>query len=343
MSDKYKIDDIRKKLSSALKGKSMDPDEFRAKKVENNNEVIKYRFFVLPPFKAGDKLKGGPASQNMEQFFIHHGVHWIQNRPHPCPRLHHGEECPICSFGFELLKETKDEDRRKAIMSDWMPSSSYLVNIHFPAWVKSNPEELRGRTMFYNAPKTCFDLWTACIMRDSSSEEDPEAFGVFFDETAGFLFELNVARKGKNNSYAASKFIANNGVAQPMVRDDNFKALLESRHNLFDKFQKPDMLAIKRLADSLINGDSASVEESAGFDVDETEEPKQKSKSFSNEAPVREDTKAKSNKLAFDADEEEPAPKPKSRPKPSAKFEEEDDEEDKVEKLLNSLNSDDDE
>lgn len=345
MGDKYKVDDIRKKLNSVLKGKSMDPDEFRAKKVENQNEEMKYRFFILPPFKAGDKLKGGPATQSMDQFFINHGTHWIQNRPHACPRIHYGEDCPICNFGFELLKETKDEERRKNILSEWMPNQSYLVNIHFPSWIKSNPEELRGRTMFYNAPKTCFDLWTSCIMRDSSSEEDPEAFGVFFDEAEAFLFELKVTRKGKNNSYAASKFISNNGVPQPMVRDENYKALLESRHNLYDKLQKPDPLAIKRLADSLINGDSASVEEeSAGFDVDETQnKPKNdknsNNKSFSQELPFEEDEKPKAKKNTVIQEEE----KPKTR-KPNTKIvEEEDEDDDKVSRLLNSLNSDDDE
>lgn len=348
----YDINNIRKKMQESTKGKALDPDEFRPKKAESDTQAIKYRFFILPPFQAGDKIKGGKAAQSMDQFYIHHGSHWIQNRPHACTRLHYEEECPICQFGFDLLKETKDEEKRKAIVRDWMPNSSYLVNINFPSWIKTNPEELRGRTMFYNAPKTCFDLWMACIMRDESNEEDPEAFGVFFDEAAGFMFELNVVKKGKNNSYAASKFLANSGVAQPMVKDDNFKALLESRHNLFDKMQKPDSVALKRIADNLINGDSASLEEdSSGFDVDEADEPKPKAKSnksFASEAPF-EESKPKPKKSQATSDDEdvlEEAYKAKKKEEPKqdrkkTKVEDEDDDE-SVERLLSQLEQDDD-
>ncbi len=336
----YNIDDIRKKLKDSSKGKSIDPDEFRPKKIDNQNDQMKYRFFILPPFQQGDKVRGGAASQSMDQFFIHHGTHWIQNRPHACPRLHYNEECPICQFGFDLLGETKDDEKRKNIVRDWMPNSAYMVNIFFPPWIKSNPEELRGRVMFYNAPKTCFDLWMACVMRDESNEEDPEAFGVFFDETAGFLFELNVVRKGKNNSYAASKFIANNGQPQPMVRDDNFKMLLESRHNLFEKLQKPDPVAIKRLATSLIDGDSASVEEgSSGFDVDESTPVKSNTKSFSAEAPFDEESPKPKTKKVIVEDDEDDAPIIKKKSNPVNK--KQDDDEESVERLLSQLNDDD--
>jgi hypothetical protein len=342
----YEIESIRKKLQESTKGKSIDPDEFRPKKAESDTQAVKYRFFILPPFQTGDKIKGGKASRGMDQFFIHHGAHWIQQRPHACTRLFHEEECPICQFGFDLLKETKDEEKRKLIVRDWMPNSSYLVNIHFPSWVKTNPEELRGRTMFYNAPKTCFDLWVACAMRDESSEEDPEAYGAFFDEAAGFLFELNVIKKGKNNSYAASKFLANSGNPQPMVRDDNFKALLESRINLFEKMLKPDSIALKRIAQNLINGDSASLEESSGFDVDEDQTPaaktKNSNKEFSSEEPFEESKpKSKKAQVIVDSDDEEEAPKAKKKEEKHTRKVEDDDDDESVERLLSQLEDDD--
>ena len=275
----YDIEAIRRKLAES-KGKRIDPDEFRPKKAENETP-IKYRFFILPPFQQGEKIKGGPSSKGMDQFFLTHAQHWIQDRPHPCPRIYDGSECELCKTGFDLLKEKKgDEEAVKKIYKDWMPNQYYMVNIYFPEWVELNPDELKGKVKFYNAPKTCFDIFTNCLLKEDSNEEEPEANGVFFDENSAFLFELQVTKKGRSNNYAASKFLANNGQPQPMTKEGfpSLKEVLAQRSNLFDKIQKPDQKVIKKLAHSLLYGDVAEQEEAAESTSmkDKVEEVKQK-------------------------------------------------------------------
>lgn len=258
----YDIEAIRRKLAES-RGKKADPDEFRPKKAENETP-LKYRFFILPPFQQGEKIKGGPASKGMDQFFITHAQHWIQDRPHPCPRIYDGTECAICKEGYTQLAENKGDDEAvKRIYKEWMPNQYYMVNIYFPEWVKLNPDELKGKVKYYNAPKTCFDLFANCLIKEESSEEEPEAHGIFFDENAAFLFELQVTKKGRSNNYAQSKFLANNGVPQPMTKEGypSVKEVLAQRLNLFDKVQKPDPKVIQKLAKALLHGDVAEQEE----------------------------------------------------------------------------------
>lgn len=274
----YDIDAMRKKLNQ-MTGKQMDPDEFRPKKNESTTEPIKYRFYILPPLLEGDVLKSGTVKKSMDLFYIKHGSHWINNRPHPCPRAAGSRECPICQFGFDQMKDEKDEDKRRKLRSDWMPSENYLVNVYFTNW-KSNPEELRGKVKFFNATSTCFKLWSQALEREDSGDPDePEAFGAFFDENNGSVFELSVLKQGKNNSYATSAFRKEK--AGPMVVDANGKAnqkgleaLLKLRINLWDKIQPPDVDALKSLLNSVVHGDDFLIPTSKGdssFDVDEME------------------------------------------------------------------------
>jgi len=272
----YDVEAIRKKLKQSQSGKFTDPDEFKPAKAKDDNKEIKYRFFVLPPLMNGDILKSGEVEKDMDQFFIAHANHWVNDRPHPCPRVWNGEECPICQFGFDLLKENKsDQDVRSKIIRTWMPTTYYATNIYFTNW-KGNPEELRGKVKWYNAPKTCFDKWTAALLReDAGDPEEPEAHGVFFDENNGFLFQLEVSRQGRQNSYKTSKFLANGGEGQPMVKDSEgaankkaLSALLKLRHNLWSKLETPDPVKVKKLFSVMVDGDDE--DESGGFDEDET-------------------------------------------------------------------------
>jgi hypothetical protein len=276
----YDINEMRKKLSQ-MTGRMSDPDEFRPKKNESTTEPIKYRFFVLPPLLVGDTLKSGVVTKGMDMFYIKHGAHWINNKPHPCPRVSGlPDRCPICQFGFDLMKDEKDEDKRKKIRSDWMPSENYLVNVYFTNW-KGNPEELRGKVKFFNASSTCFKMWSQALERiDCGDPDEPEAFGAFFDENNGSLYELSVIKQGKNNSYAASSFRKEKST--PMVtnadgtpNEKGLAALLKLRTNLWEKLQLPDVDNLKALLNSVVHGDeyapATTSKADTSFDVDELE------------------------------------------------------------------------
>lgn len=266
---KYDVNAIRDQLKKA-NGKSADPDEFKPAKAKEGEE-LHYRFFILPPLQAGNKLKSGTVEKDMDLFYIGHGAHWIDNRPHECPRLYDGTDCPICDFGFKLMKETSDKKKRQEIAKNWMPNGNNAVNIFFTNW-EGNPLELRGQVKYYNAGKQVFDIWEACLMRDDAGDvDDPKAYGVFYDEYNAYTFDLTIKENGGNNSYTTSKFLPK---AQPMVRqkdgspdEEKLTKLLYLRHNLWTKVAKPDMEAIKRIAKSKIDGDDG--DDSGGFDHDE--------------------------------------------------------------------------
>ena len=283
MGSKYDVNAIRQKLKQT-QGKFKDEDEFKPGKAESATEAKKYRFFILPPLLKGDMLKSGEVKQSMEQFFISHANHWVNDKPYPCPRVWTpSEECPICQFGFDLLKEEankSDDDKRRAVIRQWMPTQYNMVNIFFTSW-KGNPEELRGKVKFFNASKTLFDQWAAALMKeDSGDPEDPQAYGVFFDENAGFVYELQVLKQGRQNSYKTSKFLPNNGNPTPMIKNADGSAnekmlpkLLRNRHNLWDKIEIPDPAKIATIYSVMSQGDDD--DEGGGFDKDESEQPEQ--------------------------------------------------------------------
>lgn len=272
----YDVEAIRKKLKQSQAGKYTDPDEFKPDKAKDGTTPIRYRFFILPPIQLGTKLKSGEVKQEMDQFFIQHANHWVNDRPHPCPRVWEGIDCPVCQFGFDLLREEKDEDKRRSIIRQWMPTTYNAINIYFTHW-KHNPEELRGKVKWYNGPKTTFDHWTATLMKeDAGDPEEPEAYGIFFDETAAFLYQLEVLKQGKSNSYRTSHFLANGGAGTPMVKNEDGSAndkglatLLRLRHNLFDKIDVPDPEKIKKLFKVMTEGDDDD-DTGGGFDKDES-------------------------------------------------------------------------
>jgi len=315
----YDVAKIRQQLKKSMAGKFNDPDEFKPRKAESERDAIKYRFYVLPPLQAGDVLKIGQVQKSMEQFFVVHANHWISDKPHPCPRVwDNATECDICNFGFELLKDQKDEDARRKIIKTWMPTTYYMVNIFFTN-SKINPEDLRGRVMFYNAPKTCFDHWIAALMRDDAGdEEEPQAYGVFFDENSAFLYQLEVLKQGKQNSYKTSKFIVPGDKKQPLARPmivdaegkpitDSIKKLLRLRHNLWSKIEVPDPAKIQKVFLMMTAGDDDADHADAGFDEDETKvtEPKAEKSKTEQKAEKPKESKAEKSKT------EQKAEKPK--------------------------------
>jgi len=276
---KYDVKAVRDKLRASMSGKFIDPDEFKPEKANSTTEPLKYRFFILPPLAKGDVIKSGTVKKSMDQFFITHADHWIDNKPYPCPRIWvDGSDCKVCQFGFDLLKsiDKKEEEKRKAVIKQWMPSTYHMVNIFFPNW-KGNPEEVRGKVMFFNAPKTLFDLWSSTLMKDDCGDkDDPQAFGIFFDESAGFLFELQVLKQGRSNSYKTSKFLPNGGEPMPMIRgkdgstsDEILAKLLFNRHNLWEKIKAPDPQKLNAVFARIVDGDDSG-NDNGGFDQDDT-------------------------------------------------------------------------
>lgn len=347
---KYDINAIRAKLKQTMSGKFNDPDEFKPEKASSTTDPTKYRFFILPPLFKGDELKSGTVGKSMEQFFISHANHWIQDKPHACPRVWDGEHCKICQFGFDLLKEDKyrqDENARREVIRQYMPTQYNMVNIYFTNW-KGNPEDLRGKVKFFNASKTLFDQWTSTLMKeDSGDPDDPQAYGVFFDENAGFVYELQVLKQGRQNSYKTSKFLANGGKPVPMIANNDGSAntemlgkLLRLRHNLWDKIEAPDQSKITKIFNTIVHGDDA--DDDGGFDQSVQTESKPAAKPAAKPEPKAEEP---ANTLADDdvvtnslADE---APL-KDEPKPEAAAVTSDDgDDDDIDSLLSQLEDDD--
>lgn len=275
----YDVEAIRKKIKQAQAGKFSDPDEFRPAKGKSATEPIVYRCFVLPPFDVGESIGGGPAKKSMEnQFYLTHANHWIADKPHPCPRVWDNTPCKICEQGFKLLKDeriSKDDDKRKAVVKQWMPTQQYTMNLYFPP-MRPNPEDLQDRVMFYNAPKTICDICTAALMHDDAGDpENPRAFGVFYDENNAFLLDIEVLKQGTQNSYKTSRLLAK---PRPMaVKEDGttpdkvkLAKILAARHNLFDKIEIPDAEKINRAFAMMEGDDSHDDNKRGGFDQDET-------------------------------------------------------------------------
>lgn len=256
----FDIQKIRNQLRNKLSNRPQDPFEFRPPKAKKD-ETIKIRFYVLQPLVKGEKCFGGIASRSMDDLFaLKHGNHWVNNKPHACPRINSDEPCELCDAGFDMLRETDDKDKRRAIIQNWLGQSVYAVNIYVPN-IQSNPEPLRGKVMFFNAPKTCFDQWYAAVNRDSGGDAaDPEAYGVFYDPEAAYLYQLEIVINGNNNSYKTSKFLAQMG-AHPIARtkDGNpdakrIQAILDQRHDLWTKVETPNPDKIRKLANAMLHG-----------------------------------------------------------------------------------------
>lgn len=285
----YDVAAIRNKLRSQVGGRQADPDEWKPPKVESLTEPVKFRFFVLPPFQAGDILSSGQASRSMDNFFLIHGSHWLGSTVLACPRVCEGEDCPICQVGFDRVKKIpKDQaEERRKITGQWIANNQFMVNILFTNH-KMNPEELRGKVKFFNASKTILDIWSATLMRDDAGDDDdPQAHGVFFDENAAFLFQLEVIKQGKGNSYKTSKFIHNDGKPLPIADQADIPKILKKRHDLFLKVPKVDMKKVDDTIRKLLAQEESGDDGGGGFDSDETASSKSSTSSTTSSTKKR--------------------------------------------------------
>ena len=272
--DRYDLKAIRNQIKKRLH-KDRDPTEFRPAKAEDG-KVYKYRFIVLPPFSEGDIIEGDSKAENtMEQFFITDGSHYMEGKKLGCPRAINDDSCPLCDYGFELMGETDDKKQRSEIAKRLLSTIYYKCNIYF--WPHKNnptPDELVGKVFWYNSPKTVFDKFWDCLCRDDDGGDphDREAFGVFYDELAAYVFQLEVKQKGLGNNYENSKFLAASGTL-PIARNDNkpdtkrIAEILAQRHDLYAKRPDVELDKIQALTDSLAGKEP---EDGGGFDKDET-------------------------------------------------------------------------
>ena len=257
-------------------GGSRDPNQFIPPTVKEGEPKKSFRFFVLPPLSQGDKTADGTSTKSMELFYIPNGNHWVNKKPYPCPRVHDEESCSMCDHGFDLMSETQDKKERSRIAKTFLPQQRNAVNIYFLP-DQFNPEELRGKNMWFNAPKGILDIWDACVMRDDAGDPaDPQAFGVFMDENSAYVFQLEVGHKGGYNDYSSSKFLASLG-KMPIARmkdssgkvvanSKRIQEILDSRFDIYTKFEPRDHDKIKQLVSDI--SDQSDGEE-GGFDEDE--------------------------------------------------------------------------
>lgn len=271
---KYDLNSMRKKLKDR-NGGFKDPNQFIPPQVKDGEKKI-WRFYVLPPLQEGEGTSDGVASKGMDLFYVPNGSHWVSKKPHACPRIHDETECPMCSYAFELMSETDDKDKRRAIAKNYLPQQRYAVNIYFPN-IEANPEEVRGKVMWFNAPKQVYDIWDSCIMRDTPGDDaDPQAYGVFFDEEAAYLFQLEAQKHGDYNEYKSSKFLSNVG-KQPLAKAKKgdqvvpdakrISDILAQRFDLFTKFDDRDVNKIHGLVDNIKNKEPGG--DGDGFDEDD--------------------------------------------------------------------------
>ena len=329
---------LRKKINDKSKGGSRrDPNEFRPPKAKDGEE-LNYYYRILPELSKGEECDGGLASRDYDFYFYEHGAHWIDNRPVECPRIHDGEECEICKLGFELLNDESDIEQRRAIAKRYLPRSYYSINIYFLN-NKRNPEDLRGRVMWGSVPKTVYDILDSCLNSDDpGDEDDPRAFGFFHDVTEGYVFKLNVKKKGEFNTYEGSRFLPN--TLDPLVKTEDGKVdadainvILNKRHDLVEKFDARDKDKISGIVKKWISGDDAEPEPK---DDPKPEAKKEEDDDLLEEKPKK---KAKAKKPKAEAKKE---PEPEPEPKESESADEEEDEDDpELQALMDYLNEDD--
>ena len=308
----YDLEALRKKVLA--KNSKGDVMEFKPPKV-GDDESVKYRFFILPPLSEGDKTADGTASRGMDGVWsVTNGMHFHNNKAHTCPRASGEGECPLCQLGFDMMEGVTDKKARSAIAKQFLASAKNAISIYFPK-NSTNPPEVAGKVMWFNAPNQIHAKFEACVLsKDGGDDTDPQAFGVFYDENAAYLFQLEVTKKGEYNSYENSKFLATVGKV-PIATTDKvadkakIKAILDQRHDLFTKFKAVDMDALNKLVTEFKTGDT---DENSGFEEDNSKkkpELKHEAPKAKVEAPKQKVDAEVKTEAKTEAKEEEPEKK----------------------------------
>lgn len=273
---------LRERLMKKKGGFRRDPHEWRAPQVAQGEE-FKAKAYILPPLEKGEPCEGGTAQAGMDGlFFTQVGDHWVNKKRYPCPRVYDNDDCSYCQLGFDLLSETEDKKARSEISRAYLPRTQYTVNLYFPD-VKTNPEDLRGKVVYYAMPKTIFDKLEECIANDNAGDDpdDPQPWGIFYDPQDAYPLSIVINKKGDYNSYVDSKLLAKRGkIASTQAKIDE---ILAQRHDIPTKYPERDTenrQTLQGFVDSLMSGASgdSSSSSGSGFDADETSQSSQPEK-----------------------------------------------------------------
>jgi hypothetical protein len=155
-----------------------------------------------------------------------------------------------------------------------------VANVYFPD-VKTNPEELRGKVVFYAMPKTIFDKLEECIQLNSAGDDpdDPQAWGIFYEPSDAYPLLIVINKKGDYNSYVDSKLLAaaRGKMASSQKKIDE---ILAQRHDIPTKYSErsaENRQALQGFVDALMNGATGGGNGNSGgsgFDADETKSSK---------------------------------------------------------------------
>lgn len=238
-----------------------DPDQWMPPKAKEN-EKLEFYLRVLPPLQAGDTCKTGVNEKDQDLWFYENASHFMGNEKYECPRVHDGEECPVCTLGFELMKDNDDEDYKKNVRSKYLPRTYYACNVYFQNR-NENPEAIRGKVMWFNMPKTTWDIMNSCIENDNpGTDEDPKACGIFYHPTeGGYTFKVVVQKKGEYNTYESSYFLAKSYGTLAKLQDGSpdlakIQKILDQRFVLPNKFRARDMEKLQAIIDKIMKKES---------------------------------------------------------------------------------------
>ena len=349
-----------------------DPDEFRCPQVKEKERLELY-FKVLPPLEEGEACATGVSSRKYSLWYYENGAHYINKNREECPRIHDNGECDMCQLGFDLLGETEDKELRKTISNKHLARAQYGINVYFLNIAK-NPENVRGKVMWYNAQRTVWERMNNCMMNDDPGDEnDPKACGVFFhpwDKHGTYTFKLVATHKGEFNDYSESIFLPK--TQGPLVADKSgepdkkaIQAILDKRHDIAAKFKARDPKKLKKLTEEIkasSQGDDSDeqegVEKIPGVQkgVPKTSMPKPslpkkpaekkpEPEDDLTEPPHEELEESKANhepaeeKVEEKAEEKpEPDPEPETKPaKPESKDEEPVDDDEELKQIMNEI------
>lgn len=242
MSREEMLAQVRKKMAERSNKGNRDKDEFRPPKA-NPEQTLEYYFRILPELSKGDKCASGVCDQDSDLWYYENGSHWVNKKKVECPRCHDQNPCELCQFGFDLLEKENDKQVRSRISKNFLAKGMYAVNIYFLNTSK-NTEDVRGKVMWYNAPRTVWAIWDETINSDDpGDEEEPRACGIFYHPLEGYTFKLVVKRRDDYNNYEKSCFMASS--LGPLVKkkdgnpdDARIAEILAQRHILTMKFEE---------------------------------------------------------------------------------------------------------
>lgn len=311
--DKKALLDKMRKQQDKKQGRR-DSTEWRPPKVQENEEV-KFRLVVLPPLMEGDIClnkdnKKVECKSDWDIWYYQHGHHYVNKNRYQCPRIHNGDDCPMCSMGFDLMRDVDDKDARRAIAKEWLSSENHAVNVYFLNH-PDNPEELRGQVRWWNMPVKIYNQGVTCIKRDDDGgdEDDPQPYGLFFDPDDAYTILVKIIHKGGWNNYDESRFLTKRKAIAST--EEEIDEILNNRIDIPQRFDEPDLAKLEEILETKIASTSSSGDHDGGF----------------NES-VGGTTNSNDDDDDYDDDDDEPIKESKSNNKSKAKNDDDDDDDD---------------